>query len=374
MRLLPLIFLMLAGSLVAGEPTPPYPLWDGQESVAEYAKKVGLPATNTLDLGGGVNMELVLIPAGKFVMGTPEPVAVDESGFQKKIVTGQVLLAVSGVALLVLLCTIIVAAVRKRQRPKYSLLWLLAITIAAGGCVLTGLHWRQAVKGLDKARVDYIATKARYDAASDNEKPGHPVMLTKPFYIGKFAVTQEQYQQVIGNNPSNFKGKDNPVEQVSWDDAQAFCKKLTKQTKQTVRLPSDAEWEYACRAGTTTTYHSGDAEADLARVAWYNANSNNLTHPVGQKEANAFGLYDMHGNVWQWCEDWWDENYYANSPAEDPQGSAHGARRVLRGGSAGVIPVGCRSAFRFRRAPVDRYLNFGIFGFRVVVVPASRTP
>ena len=131
------------------------------------------------------------------------------------------------------------------------------------------------------------------------EHPAHPVTLTQPFYMGKYVVTQEQYQAVTGATPSTFKGNDNPVEQVSWDDAEAFCKKLSEQTKQAVRLPTEAEWEFACRAGTKTTYYSGDTDKDLDRVAWNDANSKNTTHPVGQKEANTFGLYDMHGNVWQ---------------------------------------------------------------------------
>src|SRR4051812_32156489 len=125
MYVLPLIFFMLAGSLIASEQT--CLLWDGHESVAEYANRVNLPPTKTLDLGNGIKMELVLIPAGKFIMGTPEPAPVDEEGFHKKIVTGQALLAVSGVALLVMLTVITIVAIRKRQRPEYSLLWLLAM-------------------------------------------------------------------------------------------------------------------------------------------------------------------------------------------------------------------------------------------------------
>ena len=144
-----------------------------------------------------------------------------------------------------------------------------------------------------------------------------------PFYMGKFAVTQGHYQAVTGQNPSQFKGRDNPVETVSWNDAQAFCKKLTSKQIQAVRLPTEAEWEFACRAGTRTRYYSGDTEADLALVAWYSAkNSKGTTHPVGQKEANTFGLYDMHGNVWQWCQDWYGEDYYGKSEAENPKGPA----------------------------------------------------
>ena len=184
-------------------------------------------------------------------------------------------------------------------------------------------------------------------------------------------MTQEQYQQVIGRNSSNFKGKDTPVESVSWNDAQAFCKKLTEQTKQTVRLPNEAEWEYSCRGGTTTAYFSGDTEADLARVAWYEANSKNSTHPVGRKEPNIFGLYDMHGNVWQWCEDGYAKDYYKKSPAENPQCTAQDTGRLLRGGSWGCGPVGCRATYRSGNAP--GYCGYSA-GFRLVIVPTFGTP
>ena len=367
MRLLPLIFVMLAGSLVAGEPTA-YPLWDGQESVAEYAKRVSLPPTKTLELGGGVSMELVLIPAGKFVMGTPEPTPVDEEGFHKKIVTGQVLLSASGTALLVMLVVVIVRAVRKKQRPKFSLLWLLAMTVAAGGAVLSGVHWRQFSHGLEAAKIEYTAAQVRYRAANDIEKPAHPVTLAQPFYLGKFAVTQEQYQAVMVRNWSHFKGKNNPVEMVSWDDAQSFCMFAAEQTKQPVRLPTEAEWEYACRAGTTTTYYSGDADKDLCRVGWCEANSNGTTHPVGQKEPNAFGLYDMHGNVWQWCEDWYGHHYDGT-----PEAPAPDALRVMRGGSFYHGPRFCRSANRHGYAPDGSHLGIDT-GFRVGLSPPLKTP
>ena len=344
--------------------TPAFPLWDGQESVANYAKKVNLPPTQTLDLGNGVKLDLVLIPAGKFIMGTPEPTPVDEVAFQNKILTGQALLAVSAVALLVMLTVVLFRAIRQRRRPQLSLGRLLLVTVAAGGCLLSGLHWRHTVQTLAMANAEYTAAKVRYNSANPEEKPAHSVTLTQPFYMGKFAVTQEQYQAVTAATPSHFKGKDNPVEMVSWDDSKAFCKKLAEQTKQLVRFPTEAEWEYACRAGTTTTYHSGDTEADLARVAWYNADSKGTTHPVGQKEANAFGLYDMHGNVWQWCQDQRDENYYSKAPAENPQGPEQGAVRLLRGGSWFNDPMFCRSARRNWLLPD---LPSKLIGFRVVV-------
>ena len=367
-----LFFAAAQGVVWAAEqpPKPVYPLWDGQESVAQYAQRVHLPPTQTLDLGGGVKLDLVLIPAGKFVMGTPEPTPVDEEGFRKKIITGQALLAASAAALLVMLTVVLIRAIRKKQRPQLSLGRLMLVTAAAGGCVLSGLHWRQSAQGLEQAKTEYEAALGRFRSAESDEKPAHPVTLAQPFYMGKFVVTQEQYQQVSGTNPSHFKSQDNPVEQVSWDDAQAFCKKLTEQTKQTIRLPTEAEWEYSCRAGTKSTYYSGDMETDLARVAWYDANSKSTTHPVGQKEPNAFGLYDMHGNVWQWCQDWYGEDYYGKSATENPQGPAHGAGRVLRGGSWFDDSVFCRSAFRFWVDPVSR---FNHIGFRVVV-RAFRTP
>ena len=372
MRLFSLLFFVLAGALSASElPTPAYPLWNGNDAIADYAKRVNLPSTKTLELSDGVKLELVLIPGGKFIMGTPEPAPVDDVEFQNKIVTGQALLAVFVGALLVMLAFVVIRAVRKKRRPQLSLGRLLLVTVAAGGCVLSGMHWHHSVQMLEKANTEYAGAKARYNAANKNEKPAHPVTLTKPFYMGKFSVTQEQYQSVMGSNPSQFKGNLNPVEMVSWDDAQAFCKKLSEQTTEMVRLPTEAEWEYSCRAGTRTTYHSGDSESDLARVAWYGANSKSTTHPVGQKESNFFGLYDMHGNVWQWCQDFYGEDYYGKSEAENPQGPSQGAWRLLRGGSWYYNPIVCRSALRRMFTPDPRY---EFIGFRVVLVPSLRTP
>ncbi|MBI3831824.1 MAG: SUMF1/EgtB/PvdO family nonheme iron enzyme [Planctomycetes bacterium] len=359
-------------------PSPKFPLWDNSESVADYAERVGLPPTKTLDLGNGVKLELVLIPAGKFMMGTPEPVPVDEDGFHKKIVTGQALLAVGCGVLLVLLGAVAVQALRKRQRPKFSLARLLAMTVAAGIVVLSGLHWSMSAQMMEKAQIEFMSAKTRYSAALAEEKPAHLVTLTKSFYVGKFSVTQEQYQQVVGQNPSDFSGKNNPVECVSWNDAQSFCKKLGEQTEQTIRLPTEAEWEYACRAGTTAKYYSGDTYADLSRVAWY---STNMTHPVGQKSPNAFGLYDMLGNVSQWCEDRYGENYYEMSASEDPQGPALGGGHVLRGGSWADGPLECRATTRYTDRDVwtDKEVQHAPafnddWGFRVVVELEPKTP
>ena len=369
MRYLPLLCLLF-GTLLASEPV--YPLWDGAESVADYAKRVNLPPAKTLDLGNGVKMDLVLIPAGKFAMGAQEPARVDENTFRNKIVTGQTLLAAFGTAALVMLVVVSIRAIRKRRWPQFSLSRLTLLIVATGGCVLSALHWWKSAQNLATARLDYQTAKARFAAADPSEKPTHPVILSKPFYMGKFTVTQEQYQQIMEVNPSSFNGKDYPVETVWWDDAEDFCQKLSEKINQTVRLPTEAEWEYACRAGTSSTFYSGDAQADLDRVGWYTKNSADTAHPVGQKAPNFFGLYDMHGNVWQWCQDWYENDYYARSPAHDPQGPegplGGSSCHPLRGGSWACPPGNCSSSVRVRYNPT---LAGKTLGFRAVVESAK---
>jgi formylglycine-generating enzyme required for sulfatase activity len=160
----------------------------------------------------------------------------------------------------------------------------------------------------------------------------HEVTISKPFYLGVYEVTQAQYEAVMGTNPSLFKGATNPVDTVSWNDATAFCSKLSKKTRQVVRLPTEAEWEYACRAGTQTVFSFGDDPSALGDYAWWGQNSGGTTHPVGQKKPNAWGLYDMHGNVWETCVDWWGP--YPKGPVTDPSGRATGSSGpVVRGGS-----------------------------------------
>jgi formylglycine-generating enzyme required for sulfatase activity len=367
-RFLPTLLLLAVASVTAAESQPAWPLWDNAESVAEYAKRANLPTTKTLDLGDGVKLEMVLIPAGKFTMGTEEPPPVNEESFRSKILTGEIILALGGGALMALLCVVLIRAMRKRQRPQYSLAWFLAMTVAAGIGLLGGLHWFYSARAFAQAQSEYEAAMARFKSSCEWENPAHEVTLTKSFYLGKFEVTQEQYQHVIGATPSQFKGRDLPVEQVSWTDAQEFCKKVSEKTGFSVRLPTDAEWEHACRAGTKTTYYTGDAETDLDRAGWYSNNSKGATHPVGQKTPNAWGVHDMHGNVWEWCADWFEA--YKSEPAIDPQGAAQGQSRVLRGGSWDDLPWFCRSVKRDGYYPDARYYYFGCR----VAVWASRTP
>jgi len=234
---------------------------------AEPAKEL------TLDLGGAVTMKMVLIHAGKFIMGSPD-----------------------------------------------SQLW-----------------------------------------PSRAENPQHEVTISKPFYMGVAEVTQAQYEAVMGTNPSHNKGATNPVDTVSWNDATEFCKKLSEKTRQAVRLPTEAEWEYACRAGTATAFSFGDSGSALGDYAWYSGNTVNTT-PVGQKKPNAWGLYDMHGNVWELCQDWFGA--YAAGAVTDPAGPGSGTHRVLRGGSWFDEPNICRAAYGSSLTPDDRSSNFG---FRVVV-------
>ena len=200
----------------------------------------------------------------------------------------------------------------------------------------------------------------------------HEVTLTKPFKMGVHEVTQAQYEQVMKNNPSNFKGADNPVQIVSWEDAVEFCRKLSelpaeKAAGNVYRLPTEAQWECACRAGTTTRFSFGDDESDLGDYAWYRDNSGDKTHPVGGKKPNAWGLYDMHANVWEWCQDWYGD--YPSGSVTDPTGPVGGSRRVIRGGCWYYTAGYCRSAIRYGYEP--SYLSTNR-GFRVSLSPSGK--
>jgi formylglycine-generating enzyme required for sulfatase activity len=253
-----------------------------------------------------------------------------------------------------------------------------------------------------------------------DEHPQHRVRITKPFYLGAYHVTRGQFRQFVkdsGYKTDAEKGEnlgawgwdsdkkefgfnakyswrnagfeqtdEHPVVNVSWNDAVAFCKWLSKKEGKTYRLPTEAEWEYACRAGTTTRYHSGDDPETLATVAnvadaaakaqfpdWkWTIKANDgyvFTSPVGKFKPNAFGLYDMHGNAWQWCADWYGADYYTKSPTDDPTGPSGGSRRVFRGGSWIGDAWLCRSAFRCRIGPGFRS---ALLGFRASLVPADK--
>jgi formylglycine-generating enzyme required for sulfatase activity len=185
-----------------------------------------------------------------------------------------------------------------------------------------------------------------------DEQPSHPVTLTKGYWIGRTEVTQAAYQSVIGSNPSNFKGDGNrPVEQVNWNEAKAYCLAVN------MRLPTEAEWEYAARGGSPSL---AARYGPIDKVAWYDGNSGNTTHPVAQKQKNGYGLFDMLGNVWEWTADYFDEKYYASSPRNDPAGPSSGQSRTLRGGSWGGSPRSARVSCRAGREPEDHVVSFGL--------------
>jgi len=211
----------------------------------------------------------------------------------------------------------------------------------------------------------------------------HEVVLS-PFYMDKNLVTQEQYEKVMGENPSRWKGGTNPVEQMRWSDAARYCNARSRSEglepcynlntwqcnfeANGYRLPTEAEWEYACRAGTQTAYSFGNDPSKLKDYAWFDENAGGKPHPVGQKPANPWGLYDMHGNVWQWCNDFYKVDYYQESPKEDPRGPTTGDTKVVRGGAWKFSAECCRCGYRYNEDPgyADVCFGYDIYGFRCV--------
>ena len=249
----------------------------------------------------------------------------------------------------------------------------LRFVFVPGGTFLMGRPDRPALGSVDAT------------STWDDEKPQHEVRLSA-FALAATPVTQAAWEAVMGSNPSYFKGRPDsarrPVESVSWFDAVRFCNRLSEREGRApayaigagdtpevravpgangYRLPTEAQWEYACRAGSRGAFWSGDAEADLARVGWYDRNSGVETHPVGTKEPNPWGLYDVHGNVWEWCWDGYDSAWYADPAARglDPTGPSRGSGRVMRGGSYGLTAGRCRAAIRNWDEPSHRNWNWG---------------
>jgi len=207
------------------------------------------------------------------------------------------------------------------------------------------------------------------ESGRSSDEKQHRVTLTKGFYMQTTEVTQGQWRAIMGSNPSKFStfGDDCPVEQISWNDAQEFIRKLNrKEGGSRYRLPTEAEWEYAARAGSTTRFCYGNDESRLSEYAWYRSNSGKKTHSVAQKTSNAWGLYDMHGNVWEWCQDW--KGDYLSGSDTDPTGSFFGSYRVDRGGGWGNNARACRSANRYGSEPVYRYSDLG---FRLAFSPGQ---
>jgi formylglycine-generating enzyme required for sulfatase activity len=193
------------------------------------------------------------------------------------------------------------------------------------------------------------------ESERDSDERQHKVTLTKGFYMGATEVTQAQWKAVMGNNPSYFKGDNRPVEQVSWNDCKEFIRKLNRQEgTDKYRLPTEAQWEYACRAGSKKRFCFGDSDSRLGDYVWYSNNSSSKTHSVAQKKPNAWGLYDMHGNIWEWCQDGFGK--YPLSHVTDPEGPSN---RVLRGGSWNNNARNIRSANRNRNNPDNRNSNIG---------------
>jgi formylglycine-generating enzyme required for sulfatase activity len=215
------------------------------------------------------------------------------------------------------------------------------------------------------------------------DAPQHEVVVDA-FLMDARLVTQDLFQRIMGTNPSRWKGGANPVEQLRWSDAVKFCNKRSEaeglqpcydlKTLQCnfdangYRLPTEAEWEYACRAGTTTAYFFGDNPAKLGDYAWFQKNAGGRPRPVGQKQPNPWGLYDVAGNVWEWCNDFYKADYYQESPRENPRGPKQGEKMVLRGGAFKFSADNCRSGYRYNESPGSADVCFGydIYGFRCV--------
>jgi len=272
---------------------------------------------------------------------------------------------------------------------KLEILLLVLLTALIGGCsdddkaashVLKQITTKTGIEMMVIPGGEFIMGDNR---GEEDEKPAHKVQISG-FYMDKYEVTQEAYEHMMGKNPAKFKGPDKPVERVSWFGAIQYCNMRSLREglnpcynldtlecsyeADGYRLPTEAEWEYACRAGTPTKYSFGNAPEKLGQYAWFKENANKTSHPVGQKRPDQWGFYDMHGNVWEWCNDYYSEDYYQKSPVENPTGPAVGDERVLRGGSWASGAQSARSSSRYSETPgfADVCFGYEAYGFRCV--------
>jgi formylglycine-generating enzyme required for sulfatase activity/protocatechuate 3,4-dioxygenase beta subunit len=252
-----------------------------------------------------------------------------------------------------------------------SIMATVAILISGSKCALTNKGDGVTMKFVRIPAGEFMmGSPAGESGRGGNEGPQHKVKLTKPFYMSITEVTQQQYIQIMGHNPSRFKSADNPAENMSWGNAMEFCRRLSKKTGKKITLPTEAQWEYACRAGSDTRFCFGDDDVLLESYCWYKSNTIERSRPVATKRPNAWGLYDMHGNVMEWCSDLFSSNYYSKSPVVDPSGPSkmQVVSRVYRGGCCVYVSDYCRSATRDGRLPDSRS---GAIGFRVVFAAES---
>ena len=259
---------------------------------------------------------------------------------------------------------------------KRKILFIIAATMLLSGCkkyidysamkfedyfYVNGVSFEMVY--VEGGSFDMGATTEQGSDAENDEKPVHRVTLSG-YYIGRCEVTQELWEAVMGSNPSYFNGAQNPVENVSWNDCQNFIKKLNSLTGRTFRLPTEAEWEYAARGGNKSLHYKYSGSGNIGDVAWYSSNSGDKTHAVGTKTANELGIYDMSGNVWEWCSDW--KGGYSAGAQTNPQGPSSGSYRVLRGGSWYDYARNCRVS---NRSSYDPSISGSIRGLRLVLVP-----
>ena len=243
-----------------------------------------------------------------------------------------------------------------KQIPQWLALLLLISTVSAQAAQ-PGDVWKEPKTGMEFVWMPKGCFQMGSNDGQDDEKPVHQVCVDG-FWMGKYEVTQAQYQKLMSVNPSEGKKAPNhPVESVSWHNAKDFADEMSYVADGNYQLPTEAQWEYACRAGGQHQTNCGGGSA--SGNGWYKDNSGRSSHPVGQKRANAWGLYDMSGNVWEWVSDWYDSGYYAKSPKNNPQGPTSGERRGLRGGSWDSTTEYLRAAVRYDGLPANRYFSLG---------------